>query len=587
MLQSFKLVLTYSVVLSVLFVLVSCGGGTSSPSVTTVPTPSPTPDPVPVDVTFSVADLTTASSAEHYPLPMLSKSEQYSPASVVFSGSLSFSGKELIASIADRDWAGGGQKQFPSFTVQLVSDQQKILPLQRDIISTWQHSNSFWDVVIGTGQVWQNEDEAGWQHAFLPLHLVSRRVGQVKNCVLTFLYNQDSVSKAHVQCDQETSPLGDYQPGNMRGLIDVQYQPEDFSNKAELFNQHDQRLANRLSVRPWSDIDPNGGLFNLFNTDVADPSLQSMGAAIVDNTIYLQTPITRAGAYPFPDEMRHGVFSVTKTMAGALSLLYLAQRYDQSIFDELISDHVPTLSQHPGWQGVTFEHTVNMATGTVGEDNGNLIVPFILAASAQAGIDEIANLPDASPLPGATFAYASTHTFVLSTAMQNYVTAKEGNGVYYWDLVRQNVLQVIHADGFLLQTTEETNGKKGIPTLGWGAFPTIDDTAKIALLLHNDGQYQQQQLLHYGRTREALGKTGKQGYATGGRSRYRHSFWYREYESITCSFDVHYMSGHGGNTVSFMPSGVITVRYMDQNNYNLSPMAAAAENIRSSCVIRR
>ena len=41
-------------------------------------------------------------------------------------------------------------------------------------------------------------------------------------------------------------------------------------------------------------------------------------------------------------------------MAGVLSLFYFAERYGEDIFDAFITDYVPELADHPGWQGVTF-----------------------------------------------------------------------------------------------------------------------------------------------------------------------------------------------------------------------------------------
>lgn len=70
---------------------------------------------------------------------------------------------------------------------------------------------------------------------------------------------------------------------------------------------------------------------------------------LVDGTIYLHPPATRHGLYPYPEEMRHGVWSVSKSMAGALALFYLEERYDEEVFDALITDYVPALADHPAW----------------------------------------------------------------------------------------------------------------------------------------------------------------------------------------------------------------------------------------------
>lgn len=69
-----------------------------------------------------------------------------------------------------------------------------------------------------------------------------------------------------------------------------------------------------------------------------------------------------------PYDMRHGVYSVSKSMIGALALFYLEKRYDEAVFEAFITDYVPALANHPAWQGVTFSHTLNMATGTEGSE---------------------------------------------------------------------------------------------------------------------------------------------------------------------------------------------------------------------------
>ena len=202
-------------------------------------------------------------------------------------------------------------------------------------------------------------------------------------------------------------------------------------------------------------------------------------------------------------------------MTGALALFYLEERYDEAVFDALITDYVPALADHPAWQGVTFAHTLNMATGTEGSEAAeHLLNILVLARSAEEGINNIATLGDYPEAPGEKFNYASTNLFVLSTALQNYVEEKEGPGVYYWDLVHENVLVPIGAEYFTLRHTLEPDGSQGIPILAYGAMPTLDEAAKIALLITNEGEYEGQQLLNREKVREALGRTDWAGYNT-------------------------------------------------------------------------
>src|SRR5690606_25318162 len=195
--------------------------------------------------------------------------------------------------------------------------------------------------------------------------------------------------------------------------------------------------------------------------------------------LYVHPSQTRHGPYPFPGEMRHAVNSATKSIAGSLSLLYFAQRYGEGILNVLITDYVPELADHSGWQGVTFSHTLNMMTGTVGSENSEHFgETLVMPRTAKEAINRIATLGDALGVPGEKFNYGPTNTFVLSYALQNYVEQKEGEMADYWDLVIENVLTPIGAEYFTVRRTVEPDGTKGIPLLSYGAFPTLDEAAK-------------------------------------------------------------------------------------------------------------
>ncbi|MHC4639581.1 MAG: serine hydrolase domain-containing protein [Planctomycetota bacterium] len=439
------------------------------------------------------------------------------------------------------------------------------------------------------GKVWKEPSDNGLDRASFPLTLVSRRVGQAFNCVGTFVYNQNEMSNTYLQCSQETAPL-DYPSGNMRVMLSTTYQPKPFDDSKKLIRDHYRTIEAKLPVHPLQKVDRQNKVGNLFDKVIITKASTSLGVVVMDGNIYLHPPRTRHGNYPYPYEMRHGVFSVTKTMVGALSMFYLAQRYGEGIFNERITDYVPVLSEEPGWQGVTFFHAFNMATGTRGGDHGETLVPFVWTSTAEEGIKAIKNLGDSAEAPGERFNYASTNTFVLSYAMQKYVEKKEGKGVYYWDLVRENVLKPINAQYLAVQHTEENDGSKGIPVIGWGAFPTVDETAKIAILLLNEGKYKGQQLLHKDKIREALSRTEWTGYenyiswsGNGVPGSYNHSFWSHNVITEKCSVKISYMAGHGANYVAFLPSNVILIRFMDEEDRDFDPLVLAVEEIRTSC----
>ena len=500
------------------------------------------------------------------------------------SGSVSFQDTEMTYPEGRDPYEG--ENIFPGVTIDFITNDGDLIPIQKDIMITGNQSKSFWDIMVGTGEVWQEEQDGEWSRASFPLTLTDRYIGQARNCVATFVYKSDSISKVCVQCSQETADLNDHQIGNMLVRLQAEYKPGLYADSAHVIERHHQFKMRRLPVFPLSTVDINNEVTDYFEKSFYTNASTSLGALLMDEKLYLQPPETRHGLYPYPAEMRHGVYSVTKSMAGALSLLYFAERYGEDIFDELITDYVPALAGHPGWQGVTFSHTLNMVTGTVGgESSDHLFNILIQARTAEEAINNIAGLGDAPEAPGEKFNYASTNLFVLSYALQSYVKEKEGTGVYYWDLVRDNVLKPIGAEYFTVMNTVEADGSKGIPRLAYGALPTLDEAAKIAMLLVNEGNYKGQQLLNREKTREALGRTSWQGYSTGNDYRgkfYRHSFWATDVRANGCSVYVTYMLGYGANYVWFFPSGLTAIRFMDEYDMDFKDLVKGVEKIRSS-----
>ena len=173
----------------------------------------------------------------------------------------------------------------------------------------------------------------------------------------------------------------------------------------------------------------------------------------------------------------------------------------------------------------------------------------------------------------------------MSYALQNYVEEKEGPGIFYWDLVHENVLVPIGAEYFTLRHTLENDGSKGIPILAYGAMPTLDEAAKITWLISNEGEYAGQQYLNREKVREALGRTDWAGYTTDERGvTYRHSFRSTTFRtSILCKVNISYMLGWGANHVLFLPDDVIIIRFMDEYDFEIDDLVRSVEKKIPAC----
>ena len=506
------------------------------------------------------------------------------PSSHRLSGTLHFTETRMTTRHPDSDWKGGGQTYFPAFSLEVISHEDHLIPLERGIILSGEIHQSFWNIIVSPGKIWRETGDNGYSRAALPFTLTDSYIGQTRNGVATFVFNNVEISPVAMQITQESAPVVDYVQTDFRASIPLDYEPEELPERERTIQEFQKELAAMMPTRPWSELPDAELTRSLFSLMVA-PDAVSAGALIIDDVLYVQPVETRsAGAFPFPQAMRHGVFSVTKTLATSLSMLYVAERYGEQVFNTLITDYVPELASHPGWSGVTFEHALGMVTGVEAVDSGARMVPYLRARSAVQKLAAIRDFPDAPPRPGETFHYASTNTFVLSYALNQYVKAREGPDADYWTLVRQDVLEPMGIPHVPVSRTVEADGSLGVPQAGYGAYPTLGETARIAKLFRDEGVFEGRQLLHKGRVREAMHRTSRRGFDAGSGRRYLHAMWLLPIDTRSCGgIDVPTMSGLGGNLILFPPSGLIAIRFADADDYQPEPMVWAAEHYRSSC----
>ncbi len=571
--------------LLLLMLLQSCGGGDSSKSIVEDPPVPPPPS--------GERDILTVDSLMGTSDPGVINNDYYQPhgelatPSNSFCGTLHFQETQMSTTHPDSDWKGAGQTLFPAFSIPIVTRDGWMIPLQRDLILSGHGAggdgNSLWNVIINPGQVWEEISDSGYTRVMFAFTLTDNFVGQARNGLASFIFNAYEVSSVAIQITQETAPVSDYERTDFSALVPVIWDSDCPSDVEVAITEFESERLARLPLHPWSELANATSTQATSRQGFVNSDFSAL-ALLMDGELYQQDISTRSGLHPTPQWMRHGVFSVNKTMGLGISMLYLAGRYGDSIFHELITDYVPELAAHPGWQNVTFHHTLNMVTGTIGADSGRAISPFIQARSATSRITAIAELSDDEPAPGEQFAYYSTHSFVLSYAMNNYVKQHEGPTADYWSMVEENVLEPIGIFHLPISRSSEDGDDLGVPIMGWGSYPDVDAAAKIAQLFQDDGLHNGQQLLSLSKTRETMRRSGQTGYASGHpNERYLHSMWTVQTNTGGCSIDVPIMSGFGGNHVMMLPSGLSMIRFMDANDYEVQDTVRAAEYYRSSC----
>ena len=506
-------------------------------------------------------------------------------------GSLTVPEFEMRSKNSAGELVRGSHAYFPGFSVAFFTYQDYLVPAIREIVSST-GEQSYWSLILSPGRIWSEPEDEGMSRASFPFVLVGPDYNEAHNGLATFVFDDSRISSFRFQVIQETAAWSQI---DFWGQSPLAYDPGRIGNRDVLAAQFAEELRRQTPIRPWSDLeeDYDPRLLAMFSSVTAPLNISATGL-IADGTIYLQPCFTRYGVFPYCRTMRHGVFSVTKSMGAAIAMLRLAEKYGEDVFDLKIADYVSVTANHDGWQDVTFGDALNMATGVgdnqdpakfTGDEDEPKFSDFLTAKSAQDKLKVGFSYNDYPWGPGEVARYNSINTFVLSAAMNEFLQRQEGPDADIWDMVVEEVYKPIGIQHAPIMRTHESDGSRGLPIFGYGLYPTVDDVAKVADLYHSGGQHQGRQLLHPGKLAEALYRVDGVGLPTGesnayGDALYHMSFWSMPYRTDNGAFyQIPYMTGFGGNHVALLPNGMTAFRFADAYAYGIESMVRVADGI--------
>ncbi|HUU44405.1 MAG TPA: serine hydrolase domain-containing protein [Acidobacteriota bacterium] len=485
---------------------------------------------------------------------------------------------------------------FPGFAVDFFTHEAHLVPTLREAILA-DGDRSYWRIILSPGTVWFEPRDSGMSRASFPFTLVNDLFNDAHNGLATFAYDETRVSSLFLQVTQETSPV---YKADFWGVTTVDYMPHSLENKNLLAARFAEEVQSQTPILPFSALSEkaDSALLETFNRGIEAEEISATGL-IWNDTLYLQPCGTRYGDYPYRRGMRHAAYSLTKAMGPLIALLRLAEKYGDGVFDLKVADYVTIAAAHDGWESVTFADALNMATG-IGDNMPELVDPnvmqgdedqpkfmsFLRAKSRQEKMDVAFSYGNYPWGPGEVARYNSINTFILSAAMDGFLKSKEGSDADIWEMVLAEVYRPIGIVYAPIMRTVEPDGSVGLPPFGYGLYPTVDDVAKISILLHNGGRHQGRQILHAGRLAEAMFRTDATGLPTGestecGSVTYHLGFNGLPYRSGDGRIHrIPVSTGFGGNHWVLLPNGMTTFRFTDVNRYGISTMIDVAEAIR-------
>ena len=483
-----------------------------------------------------------------------------------------------------------------AFTAAFFTQGEHLVPAVRTIV--WASDGQL-GLILSPGRVWSEPGDQGLSRASFPFALVNPVDNGTRNGLASFVFDDTRVSQLRVQITQETAP---WARDDFWGQVPLTYVPGTIADDARVRAAFDLERRLETPIQPWSALPvtlPSPWL-DAFDGSVAPEEVSASGL-VIDGVLYVKGCHTRSGPYPYCRHMRHGAFSVTKSMGAAVALLRLAAKYGDRVFEAKIADYVHVTATHDGWQDATFADALSMvvpvgdagpqreALQTDPDDHTPTFFDWIRRRSAQGKLDLGFTLGKYPWARGDVVRYSTMVTFTLAAAMEAFLKQQEGPQAHLWDMVVDEVYRpigILHAP---TMHTQEPDGSRGLPLLGVGLTPTIDDVAKLTTLLQQHGRHGAAQLLSATKLDEALFRTPATGLAVRqlsrfGERRYHLSFWALPYRTARgCMVHVPYMLGYGGNLVVLLPNGVSAFRFTDGNTQDPETMILAGEALRPLC----
>ena len=293
-------------------------------------------------------------------------------------------------------------------------NQDHLVPIERNKLI--KNEKSTWYLILAPGRIWSEADDKGYSRASFPFTLVHYKSSQTHNGLATFLFDDKHVSALRVQIIQESAPN---EKIDAWGQTEMKYLPSPLSDQDTLKQEYATELTQQTPIRSWAELEQTYDPATLDSLD--GNRIQenvTLSGLIIDDIVYARPCRTRYGDYPYCNQMRQGFYSISKSFGAMLSMLRLAQKYGDSVFEMRIKDYVDIDCNHNGWGDVTFGDTLNMTTGIgdiepqrvtryVDEDSAGIMGKFLAAKTTEEKLKLIATIGNYPWGPGEVFRYRS------------------------------------------------------------------------------------------------------------------------------------------------------------------------------------
>ena len=490
------------------------------------------------------------------------------------------------------DASDSAHKHLPDFAFDFIQFDEALVPVRRGAIPG---EHPYWEFILGIGRVWQEPGDGDYSRAALPFSLQEVNANCTHNGVLSFLYKTDGgVSRVAYQISSETCA---YFKFDMWGTQKASYVPRAMADRKALARSYRHELASRLPRKPIADLArdyPGVDPASFGHPGDISPAHMTTWGVVVDGVHYVGGCPTRAGAYPFCEELHLPSYSLAKSVFAGLALMRLEKLYPGTR-GKIVADYVPECVASGNWSDVTFENLLDMTSGNylspadyADETAAHSDEHFFFKQQHREKIDYACNYFPRNALPGQRFVYHTSDTYILGTAMNALLKRVGGeNTDILTDLVVPDIWRTL-ALGPAIEASRRTLDSVAQPFTGFGLTLQPDDVARFARFF-DPTDPRAEQLLDRGLYRAALQRDERDRglvASADGSSRYNNGFWALRVDDLPGCGDarfIPFMSGFGGISVVLMPNGVTYYYFSDNNDFSFRRAIGEAAKIRGYC----
>ncbi|MFT7089975.1 MAG: CubicO group peptidase (beta-lactamase class C family) [Glaciecola sp.] len=468
-----------------------------------------------------------------------------------------------------------GRRSIPDISFDWVQNESgEVIPTIRHLVVS---DSKYWDYILGVGEIWPETTGQETRRVSMPFTLVEKNENCSHNGVLVFDSGR-SQGYFYFQISSETCA---YFKADFWGRGIVTNTSLKNANHKNVITEYANEKKRRLRTKPIAMIAEHAS--NIQANKLSLPSkilLNDMTAygVLLGDVHYISECRTRAGNYPFCDQMVLPSYSTAKSLFAAVSMFYLEQQYGD-ILSQPISKWVKQCTGDD-WDDVTFSDLLDMSTGNYNsakyhaDEASPKKLAFFNATTNSQRLAFACNHYSRKSTPGKTFVYHTSDTYLLGAGLNAFVKSKLGkNADLFTDVLYEKIFKPLGLSQ-VSDRSRRSSDLKGQPYVGYGLFFTRDDLVRLSHFVSQQAQADAKFVVLAQKPLQAalqqnsdnLGLTTDYSFI-----RYQHGFWARK---VTNKEVCHkpqwlpFMSGYGGITVALLARSSIYYYVSDSFHFD-------------------